>query len=137
MGFHFHQTIVSFVPGSLSPTTMPSESPNEPASLLSEVSSILHLNITALITILDHHKNSLPLPETRPSTLNYYLTRMYDLLICVIHNCLPAAASLADHKVTLECCHPHAKLNAPYFFYKFLGIDSFEGERNEPNDDEN
>jgi hypothetical protein len=134
MGFHFHQTIVSFVPGSLSPTTMPSESPNELASLPSEVSPILHLNVPALITILDHHKCSLPLPETRPSTPNYHLTRMYDLIIRVIHNRLPAAAPLAGHKVILECCHPHAKLNARHFFYECLGSDSFEGERNEPHD---
>jgi hypothetical protein len=62
---------------------------------------------------------------------------MYDFIIRIIRNRLPAAASLAGHKVILECSHSHAKLNAPYFFYKFLGIDSFEGERNEPNDDEN
>jgi hypothetical protein len=113
---------------------MPSESPNELASLPSEVSPILYLNVPALITILDHHKRSLPLPETRPSTPHYYLTRMYSLIIRVIHSRLPAAASLAGHKVILECCYPHAKLNALHFFYEFLVTESFEGERNEPPD---
>jgi hypothetical protein len=59
---------------------------------------------------------------------------MYDFIIRIIRNRLPAAASLAGHKVILECSHSHAKLNAPYFFYEFLDTHSFEDERNEPRD---
>jgi hypothetical protein len=121
IGFHFHQTLVSFVPGSLSPTStteMPLESPNELASLqaclVRLVPSYISISLNTLpFQIIINVLSLFPRRALLPLTM---FSRMYDLIIIVIHNSLPAAASLAGHKVILECCRPHARLSAPHFF---------------------
>jgi hypothetical protein len=54
--------------------------------------------------------------------------RVHDLVVCILHQRLLAAASLQnlqDHKLILECYHPSAKLITPGVHCDYIGTDAF------------
>ncbi|KAE8447043.1 hypothetical protein EG329_011178 [Mollisiaceae sp. DMI_Dod_QoI] len=53
-------------------------------------------------------------------------SRIYDVILSIIHQRLLATASLVDRQLILECYHPSAKFSTPYYNCEYLGTDALD-----------